>query len=83
MSSKVPKKKNNKKPLVSVDLNQPETVDELQKQPYEPEIIKEDLTIKDVEPEPEEEKEKGEEEDNDGFYYAPSTKPKKPRTEKQ
>jgi hypothetical protein len=86
MSSKVPKKKTNKKPLVSVDLNQPETtettehVDELQKQPDAGEIIKEDLIIKDAEPE---EEEKGEEEDNDGYYYAPSTKPKKPRTEKQ
>jgi hypothetical protein len=75
MSSKVPKKKTNKKPLVSVDLNQPETtettehVDELQKQPDPAgEIIKEDLIIKDAEPE---EEEKGEEEDNDGYYYAP------------
>jgi hypothetical protein len=57
MSSKVPKKKTNKKPLVSVDLNQPETtehVDELQKQPDAGEIIKEDLIIKDAEPEEEE-----------------------------
>ena len=80
MSSKVPKKKQNKKPLISVDLKETENtiaenpkVDELQK----PELIK------DEEPEePEEE----DDEKNEGYYYdkAPKQdKPKKPRTEKQ
>ena len=78
MSSKVPKKKQNKKPLISVDLKdeQPEN-DELQK----PELIKDE--------EPEEEPKEDDEEDdekNEGYYYdkpPKEDKPKKPRTEKQ
>jgi hypothetical protein len=46
-------------------------------------VEKEDIREEEIEAEYMEDEEKGEEEDNDGYYYAPSTKPKKPRTEKQ
>jgi hypothetical protein len=97
MSSKVPKKKQNKKPLISVNIEEKS----IAKTPKEDELQKLEL-IEDEEPyetkshklpskptvlnEPEEEPEEEDDEKNEGYYYdkpPKEDKPKKPRTEKQ